>query len=58
MRLPDKSVQRRVALTLSHLCLPDDQRTIFIENNGSTSRFFTACYLIRFLRLIKAILLK
>jgi hypothetical protein len=35
MRLPDKSVQRRVALTLSHLCLPDDQRTIFIENNGT-----------------------
>lgn len=34
MRLPDKHVQRRVALTLAHLCSPDDQRTIFIENSG------------------------
>ncbi|KAL5995955.1 hypothetical protein ACLOJK_026028 [Asimina triloba] len=34
MRVADKIVQRRVALALAHLCSPDDQRTIFIENNG------------------------
>ncbi|WCJ23718.1 ARM repeat protein interacting with ABF2 [Euphorbia peplus] len=34
MRVPDKAVQRRVALALAHLCSPDDQRTIFVENNG------------------------
>lgn len=34
MRSADKLIQRRVALALAHLCLPDDQRTIFIENNG------------------------
>ncbi|GLU08845.1 hypothetical protein SLE2022_257300 [Rubroshorea leprosula] len=34
MRISEKSVQRRVALALAHLCSPEDQRTIFIENNG------------------------
>ncbi|GAV74791.1 Arm domain-containing protein/BTB domain-containing protein [Cephalotus follicularis] len=34
MRVADKVVQRRVALSLAHLCSPDDQRTIFIDNNG------------------------
>ncbi|XVF28901.1 hypothetical protein REPUB_Repub15cG0072700 [Reevesia pubescens] len=34
MRVAEKSVQRRVALALAHLCSPDDQRTIFIDNNG------------------------
>ncbi|KAK1277587.1 ARM REPEAT PROTEIN INTERACTING WITH ABF2 [Acorus gramineus] len=34
MREGDKIVQRRVALALAHLCSPDDQQTIFIENNG------------------------
>ncbi|XP_057959324.1 ARM REPEAT PROTEIN INTERACTING WITH ABF2 isoform X1 [Malania oleifera] len=34
MRVAEKAVQRRVALALAHLCLPDDQRTIFIDNNG------------------------
>ncbi|XP_058077670.1 ARM REPEAT PROTEIN INTERACTING WITH ABF2 [Magnolia sinica] len=34
MRIADKIVQRRVALALAHLCSPDDQRTIFIDNNG------------------------
>ncbi|XVF38170.1 hypothetical protein REPUB_Repub20aG0077300 [Reevesia pubescens] len=33
MRVAEK-VQRRVALALAHLCSPDDQRTIFIDNNG------------------------
>jgi hypothetical protein len=28
-------VQRRVALALAHLCAPEDQRAIFIDNNGS-----------------------
>ena len=27
-------MQRRVALALAHLCAPEDQRTIFIDNNG------------------------
>ncbi|KAL0370523.1 UNVERIFIED_CONTAM: arm repeat protein interacting with a [Sesamum angustifolium] len=34
MRVGEKNVQRRVALALAHLCSPDDQRTIFIDNNG------------------------
>jgi hypothetical protein len=34
MRTADKVVQRRVATTLAHFCTPDDQRLIFIENNG------------------------
>ncbi|XP_065863372.1 ARM REPEAT PROTEIN INTERACTING WITH ABF2 isoform X1 [Euphorbia lathyris] len=34
MRVADKAGQRRVALALAHLCSPDDQRTIFVENNG------------------------
>uniref|UniRef100_A0A5B6YH22 Putative ARM REPEAT PROTEIN INTERACTING WITH ABF2 n=1 Tax=Davidia involucrata TaxID=16924 RepID=A0A5B6YH22_DAVIN len=34
MRVAEKAVQRRVALALAHLCSPEDQRTIFIDNNG------------------------
>ncbi|KAK6913906.1 BTB/POZ domain [Dillenia turbinata] len=34
MRIADKAVQRRVALALAHLCFPDDQRKIFVDNNG------------------------
>ncbi|XP_024388979.1 ARM REPEAT PROTEIN INTERACTING WITH ABF2 isoform X3 [Physcomitrium patens] len=34
LRTADKVVQRRVATTLAHFCCPDDQRLIFIENNG------------------------
>ena len=34
MRVSEKAVQRRVALALAHLCSVDDQRTIFIDNNG------------------------
>ncbi|MBA0855821.1 hypothetical protein Goshw_019671 [Gossypium schwendimanii] len=34
MRVTEKPVQRRVAFALAHLCSPDDQRTIFIDNNG------------------------
>ncbi|XP_020102633.1 ARM REPEAT PROTEIN INTERACTING WITH ABF2, partial [Ananas comosus] len=34
MRVGEKAVQRRVALALAHLCSPDDQKTIFIDNNG------------------------
>ncbi|XP_015692591.2 ARM REPEAT PROTEIN INTERACTING WITH ABF2 [Oryza brachyantha] len=34
MRVGEKCVQRRVALALAHLCAPEDQRTIFIDNNG------------------------
>lgn len=36
MRVGEKVVQRRVALALAHLCAPDDQRTIFIDNIGKT----------------------
>lgn len=35
MRIGEKVVQRRVALALAHLCLPGDQRTIFVDNNGN-----------------------
>lgn len=38
MRVGDKMVQRRVALALAHLCSPGDQKTIFIDNNGRTSK--------------------
>ncbi|XP_047941930.1 ARM REPEAT PROTEIN INTERACTING WITH ABF2-like isoform X4 [Salvia hispanica] len=34
MRMGERNVQRRVALALAHLCSPDDQQTIFIDNNG------------------------
>ncbi|AQK85757.1 ARM REPEAT PROTEIN INTERACTING WITH ABF2 isoform X4 [Zea mays] len=34
MRVGEQSVQRRVALALAHLCAPEDQRAIFIDNNG------------------------
>ncbi|XVF32582.1 hypothetical protein REPUB_Repub17cG0094500 [Reevesia pubescens] len=34
MRIAAKAVQRRVALALSHLCAPDDRKTILIDNNG------------------------
>ncbi|XP_076922484.1 ARM REPEAT PROTEIN INTERACTING WITH ABF2-like [Bidens hawaiensis] len=34
MRIAERSVQRRVALSLAHLCLPDDQKTIFVDANG------------------------
>lgn len=37
MRVAEKTVQRRVALALAHLCSPDDQRTIFIDNNGMSN---------------------
>lgn len=37
MRVGEKSVQRRVALALAHLCAPEDQRTIFIDNNGMSN---------------------
>ncbi|KAI7736557.1 hypothetical protein M8C21_015790 [Ambrosia artemisiifolia] len=38
MRIAERSVQRRVALALSHLCSPDDQKTIFVDANGK--RFY------------------
>ncbi|KAK4767277.1 hypothetical protein SAY87_023675 [Trapa incisa] len=34
MRVSEKTVQRRVALALAHLCSPDDQQTIFLDNDG------------------------
>ncbi|CAN0856656.1 ARM REPEAT PROTEIN INTERACTING WITH ABF2 [Linum grandiflorum] len=34
IRVAEKSVQRRAALALAHLCGPDDQRLIFIDNSG------------------------
>ncbi|RWR76770.1 arm repeat protein interacting with ABF2 isoform X2 [Cinnamomum micranthum f. kanehirae] len=34
MQTADRTVQRRVSLALAHLCSPEDQRTIFIDNNG------------------------
>ncbi|KAF8401677.1 hypothetical protein HHK36_012623 [Tetracentron sinense] len=34
MRVSEKAVQRRVALALAHLCSPNDQRRVFIDNNG------------------------
>ncbi|KAL9993842.1 putative chromatin remodeling & transcription regulator BTB-POZ family [Helianthus debilis subsp. tardiflorus] len=34
MRIAERSVQRRIALALSHLCAPDDQKTIFVDANG------------------------
>ncbi|URE42097.1 BTB/POZ domain [Musa troglodytarum] len=34
MRIGEKAVQRRIALALAHLCSLEDQRTIFIDDNG------------------------
>ncbi|KAG6501144.1 hypothetical protein ZIOFF_041013 [Zingiber officinale] len=34
MRVGKKAVQRSIALALAHLCPPDEQRRIFIDNNG------------------------
>lgn len=35
MRIEEKPIQIRIALALAHLCSPEDQRTIFIDNNGT-----------------------
>ncbi|GAB2220167.1 hypothetical protein Drorol1_Dr00007810 [Drosera rotundifolia] len=34
MRIGEKSVQRRIALALAHLCSPNDRKLIFLDNNG------------------------
>ncbi|KAJ4849009.1 hypothetical protein Tsubulata_033336 [Turnera subulata] len=34
MRTAEKAVQRQIALVLAHLCAPDAQKTIFLDNNG------------------------
>ncbi|KAH9611487.1 hypothetical protein KSS87_010184 [Heliosperma pusillum] len=34
MRVADRAVQRRIALSLAHLCSPEHQRRIFIDSNG------------------------
>ncbi|KAH6826055.1 ARM repeat protein interacting with ABF2 [Perilla frutescens var. hirtella] len=34
MRVGEKNIQIRVALSLAHLCSPDDQKNIFIDKNG------------------------
>ncbi|KAL0435740.1 UNVERIFIED_CONTAM: arm repeat protein interacting with a [Sesamum radiatum] len=34
MCVGEEDIQRRVALALAHLCSPDDQKKIFIDNNG------------------------
>ncbi|KAK1380125.1 hypothetical protein POM88_026869 [Heracleum sosnowskyi] len=34
MRVSERSVQRRIALALAHLCSPDDQSSIFVDRNG------------------------
>ncbi|KAK1359734.1 hypothetical protein POM88_044208 [Heracleum sosnowskyi] len=34
MRVSERSVQRRIALALTHLCSPDDQSSIFVDSNG------------------------
>jgi hypothetical protein len=41
-------VQRRVALALAHLCAPEDQRTIFIDNNGINSLSLTENFIFSF----------
>ncbi|CAL9176359.1 unnamed protein product, partial [Musa hybrid cultivar] len=35
MRVGEKAVQRGIALALAYLCSPDDQRTIFIDDDGT-----------------------
>ncbi|CAL9196098.1 unnamed protein product [Musa hybrid cultivar] len=37
MRVGEKAVQRLIALALAHLCSPEDQRTIFIDDDGIVS---------------------
>ncbi|KAK9726108.1 hypothetical protein RND81_05G190800 [Saponaria officinalis] len=34
MRVADRTIQRRIALALAHLCSPNHQRRIFIDSNG------------------------
>ncbi|CAL9769105.1 unnamed protein product [Musa acuminata subsp. burmannicoides] len=34
MRVGEKAVQRRITLALAHLCSPEDQRTIFMDDDG------------------------
>lgn len=34
MSVPDIIIRRYIALSLAHLCSPEDQNTIFITNNG------------------------
>lgn len=39
MQTADRAVPRLVSLALAHLCSPEDQRTIFIDNNGLLNFF-------------------
>ncbi|XP_010536264.1 PREDICTED: ARMADILLO BTB ARABIDOPSIS PROTEIN 1-like [Tarenaya hassleriana] len=34
MRIADKTIQKRIALALAHLCEPEDGKLIFIDNKG------------------------
>ncbi|XP_050236479.1 ARM REPEAT PROTEIN INTERACTING WITH ABF2-like [Mercurialis annua] len=34
MRVAERIVQRQIALSLAHLCAPDDRKTVFLDNNG------------------------
>ncbi|CAH9132738.1 unnamed protein product [Cuscuta epithymum] len=34
MSVGEKIVQRRIALALAHFCSPEDQKTVFIDNDG------------------------
>lgn len=44
MRISENGIQRRVALSLAHLCSVDDQRTIFIDNHGMSEKLFKTIF--------------
>lgn len=46
MRVSERSVQRRIALALAHLCSPDDQSSVFVDSSGKYSAplFIKAAY--------------
>ncbi|CAL9118235.1 unnamed protein product [Musa acuminata var. zebrina] len=45
MRVGEKAVQRRITLALAHLCSPEDQRTIFMDDDGTLAKkSLTLCF--------------
>lgn len=44
MRVADRSIQGRIALALSHLCSPHDQKSIFIDHRGKYIKSLLIAY--------------
>lgn len=52
MRTTEKTIQRRIALALAHLCDPKDGKLIFVDNNGNNLIYTKTLFLLFLLFLI------